>query len=519
VKRDDFTRSTLRTLADRAGHRCSNPKCGRATTGARSDGGVLKGGIGAHICAAAEGGERYDPTMSKDERRSADNGIWLCDWCSRMIDQDPSGYSVELLQSWKRQAEQTARQNIGQKLYNDAEATDMLIGATTGTTKRLLPNMIHNVHNAVKQQLEALDPRFAVSTSLSNNALSYHISPKEAVSLELHLFGDRAQANAAGYRALVEHGRDFSVDGRSMAIKGSPLFDELVNGVDGTLLLSSPKLKAIQKIWLVEKGSGLVRGLNEVHGELSIGTKSMSFIGSAHKGLITTTFSIPITTLGASVPINAKFNVTLNTDLWTGMDIRGLPHLEKLLSFYASLVEGWDLCAAMEVDGREVFTSASMNVESVGHMKGITTFLYYTHRCSELAKAFNWEARFTENVVFSQEEHKRVHEASIIAAGDWLLSESDLTKYPSFIMEVLDDLSNYHAVADLKKPTNFLVEDNEGNNIVVFGETRELPPVTTDIECVLPKVLASPEQIGPGSEVVVELRPAEGFCVRKRFAR
>ena len=62
-------------------------------------------GEAAHICAASPGGPRYDPSMSDEERRSHDNGIWLCANCATEIDKDPARFPVSLLRRWKEEAE------------------------------------------------------------------------------------------------------------------------------------------------------------------------------------------------------------------------------------------------------------------------------------------------------------------------------------------------------------------------------------------------------------------------------
>ena len=46
--------------------------------------------------------------MTPEERKSPENGIWLCQSCSKLIDTDTSRYPKALLQSWKQLAEQTA---------------------------------------------------------------------------------------------------------------------------------------------------------------------------------------------------------------------------------------------------------------------------------------------------------------------------------------------------------------------------------------------------------------------------
>lgn len=104
--RDDFSLSTKRLLGSRVGMRCSNPACRKATCGANTDPEKITNiGVAAHICAAAEGGPRYDPSMSSTDRKSSENGIWLCQSCAKLIDSDEANYTKELLQSWKKLAE------------------------------------------------------------------------------------------------------------------------------------------------------------------------------------------------------------------------------------------------------------------------------------------------------------------------------------------------------------------------------------------------------------------------------
>ncbi|MFW6116710.1 MAG: hypothetical protein ACOC6F_03190 [bacterium] len=111
--RDEFLNSVKRTLAERVGFRCSNPNCRKGTSGPRSDPDEsVNIGVAAHITAAAEGGPRYNPDLSSDERRSPENGIWLCQNCAKLVDNDPERYTSELLYTWKSSAEARALQRV-----------------------------------------------------------------------------------------------------------------------------------------------------------------------------------------------------------------------------------------------------------------------------------------------------------------------------------------------------------------------------------------------------------------------
>jgi hypothetical protein len=113
MARDDFTKETIETLAKRVGNRCSNPGCRFLTSGPSTN--PLKAvnvGVAAHITAAAKGGPRYEPSLTPDQRKSIGNGIWLCQKCAKLVDNDPLRYTVASLQAWKQEAEDAARSEI-----------------------------------------------------------------------------------------------------------------------------------------------------------------------------------------------------------------------------------------------------------------------------------------------------------------------------------------------------------------------------------------------------------------------
>jgi hypothetical protein len=113
MARDDFSKQTVDTLAKRVGVRCSNPSCRKLTTGPRIESHrIVNIGVGAHITAAASGGPRYDASLIPGQRQSPENGIWLCQNCAKLIDNDASRYPVEMLREWKAQAEASALAEI-----------------------------------------------------------------------------------------------------------------------------------------------------------------------------------------------------------------------------------------------------------------------------------------------------------------------------------------------------------------------------------------------------------------------
>ncbi|MDR7812347.1 tetratricopeptide repeat protein [Lacrimispora sp.] len=120
TERDDFTPNTKEILAKRVSFCCSNPKCGHITSGPHSDKNkCINIGVAAHIKAAAPGGKRYDPYMTREERMDINNGIWLCQSCSKLIDSDEIKYTVELLHQWKNAAEEKTAKKIASQLTQE----------------------------------------------------------------------------------------------------------------------------------------------------------------------------------------------------------------------------------------------------------------------------------------------------------------------------------------------------------------------------------------------------------------
>lgn len=117
--RDNFSEKVKRDVAGRAGYRCSFPGCKNTTIGASMENTskVSITGVAAHICAAAEGGPRYDVNMTSDERGGHDNCIWMCQTHARLIDTDETLYTVEKLREWKKDAEESASKALANPDY------------------------------------------------------------------------------------------------------------------------------------------------------------------------------------------------------------------------------------------------------------------------------------------------------------------------------------------------------------------------------------------------------------------
>ena len=137
---DDFKMKTQRGLLHRAGGRCSNPDCRKLTskpdpTNERS---FINLGIASHITGASEGGPRFDPDLSSDQRTDVNNGIWLCNNCAKMVDSSEPTYTVTTLRKWKQDAEQ--------KAARDASSTSQEIETLLSSMEEVSQDILEYTH-------------------------------------------------------------------------------------------------------------------------------------------------------------------------------------------------------------------------------------------------------------------------------------------------------------------------------------------------------------------------------------
>jgi hypothetical protein len=124
VMRDEFTTVIKEMLAKRVNYRCSNPQCRQPTSGPHiHPAKTINVGVAAHLTAASPGGPRFNAALSVEQRKSAENGIWLCQKCAKLVDNDSVRYALKVLQNWKREAETTAILELEGNAANELNPT------------------------------------------------------------------------------------------------------------------------------------------------------------------------------------------------------------------------------------------------------------------------------------------------------------------------------------------------------------------------------------------------------------
>ncbi len=202
-ERDEFAADVKAPLFKRQGGLCANPDCRTLTTAAHStnDGSVTTG-VAAHICAAAPGGPRYEVSMTRDERRSQKNGIWLCASHAQLIDRDVDQFTPELLRRWKDQAETDARRAMG------ADA-DGATGVSTGPVLQVSLSL-------AGPPLEPFDiTEFATAAAV--RAVRGHIQVIDFIFIDIELQTDDWKAHAFHRDACSYRSRSGAIPMESQA--------------------------------------------------------------------------------------------------------------------------------------------------------------------------------------------------------------------------------------------------------------------------------------------------------------
>jgi hypothetical protein len=510
LARDNFSKSIIDTLKARVAHRCSNPDCRVPTSAPSSKDKVNNIGIAAHICAASPGGPRYDSSMTPEKRKSLSNGIWLCSNCSIDIDRDERYYTVSILNKWKSDAEGTARIELGKKLPSNGETIDTVTAALTGFPKSYIANAISNVHQASKKSLESLDPRFLVKTAHSDGNTSIGIYAKENVSLSMTIDDENAKEYMEKHRQLIEHGKDVEIKSNAITIEGSKLFEEIFGSNDGNFRILARKLKATQKLWLVQKGTNLLESFDDIQGEISFGTKSFTFKGTSCDELFSFSYQ---KSLDESQD-KANITMSLCLDRWEGVSLRFLPYLTKLSMLFEKMSQGWDIFTSLEINGMKVLSSVGMDVSSWDYVIDTHSFLNYINRCRIISEKFNFDISYTSNVSYTSEDHQYIADVADVIEGKQVYDVSNITSNASCELIVDNECKNVKALVEVIEPDSLRMVQQIGEDIELFGINVNLPAKIISLDSVLPKIYKDINDLKCGDVVKVEWLPQEDFkCI------
>ncbi len=100
----------------------------------------------------------FDSKLSSSERKSLENGIWLCQNCATLIDRDERRYSVSLLNKWKQLSEEAALLEV-ENIHSHLE------------DRAMIQKVARLFRNKLEQHMDYLDFCYNMFWDFMNNPL------------------------------------------------------------------------------------------------------------------------------------------------------------------------------------------------------------------------------------------------------------------------------------------------------------------------------------------------------------
>lgn len=515
-RRDDFTPKVIERLRARVGFRCSHPDCRVPTSGpGEGELDVAHFGRAAHITAAAPGGPRYDETLTREQRRSISNAIWLCANHADEIDDLESRYTAQLLRDWKKQAEAAADTEKGRPLPHRDDGTKLLVSALTGQATGLAVSAIGNVHQATEVALNQLDPRIRVETAYQNGATKFTLYPQEIVPFKLSVPAALAEEWRGAYPRLVDHAREVQLPAMGVEIHGSPLLEQIWTKENqlGQITFTPHRLPATLKLRVIDLASNRIEQLDDCLGHSALGQKTLRFEGPLFNGLLSLAFDAPHQEGPSPV---GKFELERNFAPWTGKPIEYLPFFDRLDRLTEQLLGGWLLDLSMEIDGNKLFDGRIDFSPCQQYLQHIRFALDYVKLARKLAKFLGEPLDFNDDIRISNKDFEDMNEIVETIEGRRVIEYSALEGTPNCRISLAENPQLLETIS-VKPETEMAIQffEDEGVKIVVLGRQLDLPRRAIEIEGVQPRLA----QLNPSQHdsVTVEWVPTERFRMRYRF--
>ncbi|URQ89978.1 hypothetical protein [Pseudoalteromonas sp. SCSIO 43101] len=424
--RDDFSKATKKELAERVGHLCSNPECRVLTKGAKTDSnGTVGIGVAAHITAAAIGGPRYDASLTKQQRKSFDNGIWLCQSCARIIDVDVAKYSVSLLKSWRAQAEEFSNTNIGKKIYDEHTVKKEIIKSTiehiSGWSGSSSSDLAIKAIQIKEAELSSLDSRFNVTTNIIDGKVSSLIEPKyHDIELKIAAADKNDDTLYSCLLGLEEEGREFSIDTSKINISGSPLFEQMIARPGGVFQAGAVKQKIQCELYATNNDENLFLASCRAH--IYGGTKKTIIEGLALNSFLS--FSTEMSDI-------SKSTFSIRTSSWLGKKLSKLPFFPKLIKAIDILSKSGKLKVVHDHPELGEIIIAQTNLSDKGEVfiGQVVSLLKYVHKARIVNNYLNSDLTY-QYFNASEEEVKALDELSDLIGSPVIITADQIESNP-----------------------------------------------------------------------------------------
>lgn len=471
--RDDFSSSTIRKLRDRVSGRCSNPDHRVPTTGPTTDPTKINNiGKAAHITAAAPGGPRYNDSLTSDERRHINNGIWLCAICADKIDKDAETYSVELLQNWKRKAEAIAEFELGSELPSLKELQLFKNLVFKEPLKGSIPDAVRTVCQLAESEFEKLDPRFAVEVGFSAGVVSCTMNAREAVDLTLSVQPQHSEAFQKKYSALRDHGINFDFPLEALKFSGSNIIERLSEQKGlfsiGTSLVKNASLHLKMKRQSEEKREYS----RTIEGQITGGVKSYTFEGTIFGGLL----KVVMVHEFSRKKIDFNFNSDLS--IWEGRQLQMLPYLTQLREFYEFFTDSSGIDLSLDIEGNVVCSGHCSGQSSTHEQRQFSFYLSYLFYLQAICRLIGIQRTYTRQHDLAYEDVRLLHYVWQLAV-EW--PESTGTDLDTLTATLVPDSGKRKVLVNAinaVKPSAIRINMPFDKPINIMGEFLNLPDLS-----------------------------------------
>ena len=191
--------------------------------------------------------------------------------------------------------------------------------------------------------------------------------------------------------------------------------------------------------------------------------------------------------------------------------MKHLPYLDKLLSLFTKMAQGWKVFTSLEINGTKFLCSAGMKVDKWDYILETSSLLHYANRCKIISESLRHEIKYTSNVSYTAEEHMYI--ANIVEAleGKLVYNASDITSNITCELIVDDECKNVKLLTEATETPAIRMVQESGEKIEMFGIAVKLPEKTIYFEDVLPKIYGEIDKLKSGDLVKVEWIPQKNF--------
>lgn len=486
--RDDFSTAVKTELAKRVNYHCSicDAQTVAAKTGTDSSCNI---GKAAHIKAAAAGGPRYDATQTPEERRSIQNGLWVCANCGDIIDRDEHAYRPDHLHELKTAAEQRARERLGKPPRPFSPVPRTHTDVRRAVELFCLSEEARCAH---------LDPRFNVSVGWANDALVYELHAREPVPTTFTIGTKDAERFSREFKRFHEYGGTVEFENIDFSMKGSPLFpstDEACRRIQFATQEHAITLS-------IAVGKDLSYRF-DFSGRGTSGSKGVAFSGHTCGELITAKLTADFGGDGAKLTLSTDFSQ------WAKKSVARLPHFVRAKQLIQAIRHAKTVAVSLESGGIENELGLCSIPES-DFFPALDAFLYEVSALRELDAFFGLGLVMPEELEDVMDTVKTFSSIlSLIGIHKTDTPEITMTFTPPPREEdgVGEDYTNISRAIETQKPVDlFLTQE-----VTLNFADKSFGPFVVEVSC--PQALVNtigPAQFTPGTPTKLSLRPADG---------